>query len=31
MVTKNDFSRRTEIGVRGIKDRTIAGPLYPVL
>ena len=31
MVTKNDFSRRTEIGVRGIEDRTIAGPLYPVL
>jgi CBS domain-containing protein len=31
MVTKNDSSRRTEIGVRGIEDRTIAGPLYPVL
>ena len=31
MVTKNDFSRRTEIGVRGIEDRTIAVPLYPVL
>ena len=31
MVTKNDFSRRTEISVRGIEDRTIAGPLYPVL
>ena len=31
MVTKNDFSRRTEIGVRGIEDRTIAGPHYPVL
>lgn len=31
MVTKNDFSRRTEIGVRGIEGHTIAGPLYPVL
>ena len=31
MVTKNDLSRRTEIGVRGIEDHTIAGSLYPVL
>jgi len=31
MVTKNDSSRRVEIGVCGIERRTIAGPLYPVL
>ena len=31
MVTKNDLSRRTEIGVRGNEDHMIAGPLYPVL
>ena len=31
MVTKNDSSRRVEIGVCGIEGRTIAGPLYPVL
>jgi CBS domain-containing protein len=31
MIIKNDLSRGTKIGVRGIEGHRIVGPLYPVL